>query len=332
MRRSARWVLCRSASSVIWFVYFNTVHHEIVKNVNKIVKLQDLCRQNRYIWRCSIHNSFLSTSSVSSGQNVVDLKRLIAKQNRKEGSLSDFNTDEESQNKYDKARSNQDAEEVAKIRAHLLEKTKLADIPSRRPRPTKRPLAEIHDDPHQQLQQMSFVASSLGPVAFRSSAPIVGLGNGSNGQIYSSNQSSISVIESTGAVSVAEDLGLPTSAIVVETVPTDLFNAGLGGTLPAVYHHPDTRPPSQTVTPPEEDVEEEDDDIEDIDNFGGENLDDDLLEDDEDNGHDNRGERASIEPPYSPPAVQVLSVGPGYCTVAQYKVSHIISRRADSQC
>lgn len=178
---------------------------------------------------------------------------------------------------------------------------------------------------------MSFVASSLGPVAFRSS-PIVGLDNGSNGQMYSSIPSSISVIESTGAVSVAQDLGLPTSAIVVETVPNALCNAGLGGTLPAVYQHPHTRQPIQTFTrtedEEEDEVEEEDDDDEDLDNFGGEAIDDFLQDEDV---QDNGDGRAPIEPPYSPPADSAVSVGPVYCTVAQYKVSHFISRRVDEQ-
>lgn len=77
--------------------------------------------------------------------------------------------------------------------------------------------------------------------------------------------------------------------------------------------------------------EEDDDDEEDIDNFGGEPIDDFPQDEDyEDNGDG----RAPIEPPYSPPAVSAVSavsVGPVYCTVAQYKVSHFISRRVDEQ-
>jgi hypothetical protein len=314
-------------------------------------------------------NAFLFHLSHSSGKNVQDLKQLVAKQNRKDD-LSDFNTDEESQKLYDMARANRDAEEVQKRKAHLLEKCRLADLPNRKPRPLKRPFLEITEQGQQQVppfvvsslgpvefpqqQQMPspFVVTNLGPVEFQPS--IVAVNNGSNERSLVQSSSSSMVIHSHG-VSAAEDLGLPPSAIIIQKASGELSNAGLTGTMPLVFHHPQAEPLTQTVlsdasantaTEQDKDDDDEDEDSVEMDDFGGQPLHEDSdAEDDDFNGSftafdeapdsseigGNRGgnsEQQQLVPPYSPTNAEA-SEDPAYCTVAQYTVSNLSSHAVD---
>jgi len=183
---------------------------------------------------------------------VKDLKELMAKQNRKED-LSDFNTDEESQKKYDLARINNDAAEVDRIRKHLLEKATLPQLPHRKPRPAKRPFSAVSGD-HQ--PPPSFSPASLGPVSFPSSlvgdnqpppsfSPAIlgpvsfpsSLVGDNQQQLPTFSPSNHANLVVDNGISAADDLGLPPSStiVVVQTATRQISNAGLGGTLPLVF-------------------------------------------------------------------------------------------------